>query len=237
MSQIFNMYCDESCHLENDRQKAMVLGAVWCPLEKTREIAIRLREIKSKHGMPIPFEVKWTKVSPAKKDLYLDLIDYFFDDDDLHFRALIVPEKDKLNHNSFPGQDHDTWYYKMYFDMIKVILRPDAHYRIYLDIKDTRGAAKVVKLHEVLCNNMYDFSREVIEQLQLVHSHEIEQLQLADLLIGAISYLNRGLEGNAGKMAIIQRMIKRSGYSLTKTTLLKEEKINLFRWHATEVQG
>jgi hypothetical protein len=125
----------------------------------------------------------------------------------------------------------------MYFDMIKVILRPDARYRIYLDIKDTRGAAKVVKLHEVLCNNMYDFSREVIEQLQLVHSHEIEQLQLADLLIGAISYLNRGLEGNAGKMAVIQRMIKRSKYSLTKTTLLKEEKVNIFRWHATEVQG
>ena len=34
MSQIFNIYCDESCHLENDREKAMVLGAVWCPVEK-----------------------------------------------------------------------------------------------------------------------------------------------------------------------------------------------------------
>lgn len=237
MSEIFNMYCDESCHLENDRQKAMVLGAVWCPLEKTRDIAIRLREIKMKHGMPTPFEVKWTKVSPAKKELYLDLIDYFFDDDDLHFRALIVPDKAKLRHDSFPGQDHDTWYYKMYFDMIKVILRPDAQYRIYLDIKDTRGAAKVAKLHEVLCNNMYDFPRKVIEHLQLVHSHEIEQLQLTDLLIGAIGYLNRDLQGNAGKMAVIQRMQQRSGYSLTKTTLLKEEKINIFRWYAAEVQG
>jgi hypothetical protein len=237
MSEIFNMYCDESCHLEHDRQKAMVLGAVWCPLEKTREIAIRLREIKMKHGMPTPFEVKWTKVSPAKKELYLDLIDYFFDDDDLYFRALIVPDKDKLRHNSFPEQDHDIWYYKMYFDMIKVILRPDSHYRIYLDIKDTRGAAKVAKLHEVLCNNMYDFSRQVIERLQLVHSHEIEQLQLADLLIGAIGYLNRDLQGNAGKMAVIQRMQQRSGYCLTKTTLLREDKINLFRWHAAEVQG
>lgn len=84
---------------------------------------------------------------------------------------------------------------------------------------------------------MYDFSREVIERLQLVHSHEIEQLQLADLLIGAIAYLNRGLQGNASKMALIERMQRRSGYSLTKTTLLREEKVNLFRWHAAEVQG
>jgi hypothetical protein len=84
---------------------------------------------------------------------------------------------------------------------------------------------------------MYDFSREVIERLQLVHSHEVDQLQLSDLLIGAVSYLNRGLQGNVGKMAVIERMQQRSGYTLTKTTLLREEKINLFRWHAAEVQG
>jgi hypothetical protein len=35
MSQVLNVYCDESCHLENDHQTAMVLGAVWCPFEKT----------------------------------------------------------------------------------------------------------------------------------------------------------------------------------------------------------
>jgi len=236
MSETFNVYCDESCHLEHDHQKAMVLGALWCPMEKNREIAVRLREIKQKHGLLPGFEVKWTKVSPAKTRLYLDLVDYFFDDDDLHFRALIVPDKSKLRHDAIPGQDHDTWYYKMYFDMLKVIFRPDARYRVYLDIKDTRGAEKTAKLHEVLCNNMYDFSRKVIERLQLVHSHEIEQLQLADLLIGAVSYLNRGLHGNQAKEALIARVQERSGYSLLKTTLFKEEKVNLFRWQANEVE-
>lgn len=237
MGETYNIYCDESCHLENDRQRAMVLGAVWCPVDKTREIAVRLREIKQKHGLSPQFEVKWIKVSPAKKGFYLDLIDYFFDDDDLHFRALIVPDKSLLHHDAFPGQDHDAWYYKMYFDMLKVIFRPDAHYRIYLDIKDTRGAAKAAKLHDVLCNDRYDFSRQVIERLQLVHSHEIEQLQLADLLIGAIAYLNRGLHDNAGKTALIDRMRRRSGYDLTRSTLLREDKMNLFRWHAAEFQG
>ena len=237
MSEIFNVYCDESCHLEHDRQKAMVLGAIWCPLDKSREIAVRLREIKQKHGLAPDFEVKWTKVSPAKTALYLDLVDYFFDDDDLHFRALIVPDKSKLRHDAIPGQDHDTWYYKMYFDMLKVIFRPDARYRVYIDIKDTRGAEKTAKLHEVLCNDMYDFSRNVIERLQLVHSHEIEQLQLADLLIGAISYLNRGLRGSPAKEALVARIRQRSGYDLTKTTLYREEKVNLFRWRATEAPG
>lgn len=233
MSEIFNIYCDESCHLEHDHQKVMVLGAVWCPVDKVREISIRLREIKSKHGMKPGFETKWTKVSPAKKMMYLDLLDYFFDDDDLHFRSLVVPDKGVLRHDDF-GQDHDTWYYKMFFDLLKVLLGPKNRYRIYLDIKDTRSATKVVKLHDVLCKNMYDFERKIIERVQTVHSHEVELLQLADLIIGAISYANRGLGGNAGKDALVARIRERSGYSLTRSTLLKEEKVNLFVWHASE---
>ena len=236
MTTTYNVYCDESCHLEHDRQSVMVLGAVWCPLEKSREIAVRIREIKTGHGLPPKFEGKWTKVSPAKQAFYLDLLDYFFDDTDLHFRALVVQDKSKLQHELY-DQDHDTWYYKMYFDMLKVILDPDACYRIYLDIKDTRSAAKINKLHDVLCNNIYDFQRQIIERVQTVRSHEVEILQLTDLLIGAVSYVNRGLHMNAAKLAVVERMRERSGYSLTKTTLLKESKVNLFMWQATERQA
>jgi hypothetical protein len=104
-----NIYCDESCHLENDHQRVMVLGALWCPKDRAPQAAERLREIKARHGLANNFEVKWTKVSPAKAQFYLDLVDYFFDDDDLHFRALIVPDKNLLRHEKF-GQTHDDWY-------------------------------------------------------------------------------------------------------------------------------
>jgi hypothetical protein len=232
MSQVYNIYCDESCHLEKDHQQVMVLGAVWCPVERVREISTRLREIKLRHGLPADFEIKWTKVSPAKVQFYLDVIDYFFDDDDLLFRALIVPDKSLLRHAEF-GQSHDDFYYKMYFDMLKVLFSPDARYRVYLDIKDTRGAVKIAKLHDVLCNNQYDFSRQIIERVQLVRSHEVEPLQLADLLIGAVSYVNRNLSTSDAKQALVDRMRRRSGYGLTRTTLYREDKVNLFRWHAT----
>jgi len=232
MVQIFNVYCDESCHMEHDGLGVMVLGAVWCPLERVHEASQRLREIKARHGVGSHFEIKWTKVSPAQVQLYLDALDYFFDDDDLHFRALIVPDKAQLQHEAF-GQSHDDWYYKMYFDMLKVILSPDACYRIYLDIKDTQGSAKVARLHDVLSNNMYDFSRQIIERVQTVRSHEVEILQMADLLVGTISYANRGLATSAAKQSLVERMRKRSGYELTRTTLIRESKVNLFRWHAS----
>jgi hypothetical protein len=219
--------------MENDHQNVMVLGAIWCPIEKVQEISKRIREKKIEHGLSPAFEIKWTKVSPAKKKFYLGIVDYFFDDDDLHFRALVVPDKTLLQHDKF-SQTHDEWYYKMYFDMLKVIVNPEDRYRIYLDIKDTRGGRKIEKLHEVLSNAKYDFSREIIERVQIVRSHEIEILQIADILIGAISYLNRHLSGNAGKEAIITRIKERSGYSLELTTLLRESKMNIFKWHASE---
>jgi hypothetical protein len=229
MSEIYNVYCDESCHLENDGQKAMVLGAVWCSLNKRIEISERIREIKRKHHLKSNFEIKWTKVSNSKISFYMDILDYFFDDDDLHFRGLVIPDKNTLNHEYF-NQSHDEWYYKMYFTMLKNIFSPQAQYRVYIDIKDTLGHEKVNKLQDVLCNNAMDFSRKVIERIQQIHSHESEQLQIADLLIGALSYLHRGLNDNSAKLALIERIKERSHYSLTKNTLLRENKVNLLIW-------
>jgi len=236
MSQTFNIYCDESCHLEHDGLPVMVLGAVWCPLAKGRETALRMGEIKSKYSFPKRFEIKWTKVSPAKQAFYMEVLDYFFEEPDLHFRALVIADKSKLDHAAHE-QDHDTWYYKMYFTMLKTLFAPNDKYRIYLDVKDTRSAEKVRKLHDVLCNNMYDFDKEIITSVQTVRSHEVEQIQLADLLIGAVGYANRELDTNSAKVALVKRMQERSGYTLKRTTLLREDKVNIFRWEGREAQA
>lgn len=229
MTTTYNIYCDESCHLEHDNQKAMVLGAVWCPEDKAKEAYKRLREIKKEHGMSDSFELKWTKVSSAKLNYYMDVLNYFFDDDDLNFRALIVPDKTVLKHHLF-SQSHDDWYYKMYFSMLKTIFNPECRYRIYIDIKDTRSNQKLKKLHDVLCNNIFDFNRSIIERLQAVHSHEVELVQLADFLIGIISYINRGMTGSRAKVELLNRMKERSGYSLIRSTLVNSKKVNLFCW-------
>lgn len=213
----------------------MVLGAVWCPIANVREISVRLREIKREHGLSPSFEAKWQKISPAGSDIYLSLLDYFFDDDDLHFRSLVVPDKSLIDHESF-DQSHDDWYFKMYFQLIKAVIVPTDRYRIYLDIKDTHSASKVRRLHSVLANSLRDFEREIVLDLQTVRSHEVELLQLTDLLIGAVAYANRGLTGNSGKLDFVQRLQERSRYSLKRTTLLREEKVNILIWQASSTE-
>ncbi len=230
MPKIFNIYCDESCHLENDHQPVMVLGGISCPLELTGTVFKDLREIKIRHGLKPFFEIKWTKVSPSKLLFYMDIIDYFFCNNDLTFRTLIALNKSELNHKIF-NQTHNIWYYKMYFTMLKAILDPHEKYRIYLDIKDTCGGEKIHKLHEILSNNLYDFSREIIEKIQLVRSEEIEILQICDLLTGAVSYVHRELNTSQAKLGLINKIREKSGYLLTKSTLLREKKFNLFIWN------
>jgi hypothetical protein len=232
----FNIYCDESCHLEHDGERVMVLGAVVCPSERRVEVAERLRDIKTEHGLPPSFEIKWSKVSPAGSDFYRSVLDYFFDDDDLSFRALIVPDKTKLDHEGF-HQTHDEFYYKMYFDMLKVLFDPACEYSIYLDIKDTRSATKTRKLQDILTKKLrseYGISGRIIRRIQLVRSHEVQLVQMSDLLVGAVSYANRGLKENAGKRAIVERMRERAHHELTSSTLYGAKKVNLLRWRATE---
>lgn len=230
----YNVYCDESCHLENDHQKAMVLGAVWCPRQRAKEIYARIREIKTKHKLPANFEIKWVKVSPAKIDFYLDIVNYFYDLSDLHFRALVVPDKTKLNHGGF-NQNHDDWYYKMYYVMIKTILKPCAAHSLYIDIKDTCSAHKTKKLQDILRVKLQDTSEDIVERVQTVRSHEIEIMQMTDLLIGAVSYVARGLNTSGAKSMVIECIRKRSKYSLLHSTLPMERKTNIFYWDAQEV--
>lgn len=231
MSNTYNLYCDESCHLENDSQPVMVLGTIWCRKDKTREIFRRIREIKVKHSLSPTFEIKWTKVSGSKKQFYLDLIDYFFDTTFLNFRAVVSP-KNNLQHSKFQ-QTHDDWYYKQYYLLIHHLLTKNEEFKIYIDIKDTKGAFKRNKLKQVLSNQFYDFDNRIVKDIQAVHSKEIELIQLTDLLIGALGYVNRNLSSNEGKLAIIERIKSRSGCSLKKNTYLRDTKFNILIWEPT----
>ncbi len=235
MNRTFNIYCDESCHLLNDGQDIMVLGGITCPFEQVRIINQQIKRIKLKHGLKPDLEIKWTKVSNGKIEFYQDLLNFFFNNAYLSFRGVIATNKRYLNHDVF-HQTHDIWYYKMYYLLLRHIIHIGDQYRIYIDIKDSRGIYKVNKLQEVLNRSLYDFYNETVERIQIVRSEEIEILQLADLLIGAVSYANRLLDTSLAKLQLADCIRRMSGINLNYSTPLYESKFNLFVWHPREVR-
>lgn len=225
-----NIYCDESCYLEHDHKKYMVMGAIKCPKQERKQICIDIRKIKQKYGINKLQEIKWTKISHKKIELYKELINYFFDNNHLTFRAVIV-DKDKINHEKF-NQTHNTFYYKVYYQLLCRVINPQKENYIYLDIKDTKSSRKIKELKKCLAYGMYDFNMKHVNNIQSINSRESELLQLCDILIGAIGYTNRNDDKkqnhSLAKEMIVNLISNRSGYNLKQTTFLSEEKFNLF---------
>lgn len=228
MSNIINIYCDESCHLEKDDAPCMVLGSVWVPKNKVKTIVSDIRSIKEKHGFSRMFEFKWTQVSPAKENFYIDVVKYFFDNPDLHFRAILA-NKNKFTYDKY---DFDQIYYIIYYYLLINIITNDSTYNIYIDIKSKkRGGVKSCELHRVLSRKLHDFSfSKIIKKLQIIDSKESELLQLADLLSGALGYLNRDLPMSSAKGDVIKTIGEISGSNLRLSTLPSEKKFNVLYW-------
>lgn len=228
-----SIYCDESGHLPNDTIPSMVLGALWSISSKVSSHNKDIESIKHNHNMSRYFEIKWTKVSQGKLDFYLELLEYFFTSKTMGFRAWVIPDKSLLRHSDFQ-QTHDDWYYKMYFYLLRNLINTKCRYYIYLDIKDTRSRYKLRKLDEVIRNAHYDFSRDIIRRVQHVHSHDINLLQLCDLLIGAVAYHFRQLTSNEGKQRLISYIKEQTGFNLNTNTLPSERKFNICIWRPKE---
>lgn len=224
---MINIYCDESCHLQNDKTNIMVLGALSVDSTDKIRIVDSIRKIKSEFKIKKTVELKWTKASKSKLDMYKKLIDLFFDEK-LCFRVVIAHNKKELSFSS--EDDYNTWYYKMYFLLLdKMINNPNEQYKILLDIKDTLGAPKVVFLHDVLSNNIYDFKKDVIKEMHQIDSNRNDLLQLCDILIGIFSYERRNLNTSPIKAEIVDYFKKRAGNNFYGTSPI-ENKLNVFDW-------
>lgn len=217
MSKTFNIYCDESCHIENDHKKFMFLGSTSIAYNQVKLHTENINELKKKHHFY--GEVKWNKVSKSKVRFYLELVDYFFATD-IKFRTVGI-EKAKINNNAF-NQSYDDFYYKMYYYLLNHNLNSTYNYNVYLDIKDTLSAYKVNKLKDVL-NTKFGVFRNV----QNIRSHESIIMQLTDFMMGAISYLHNNVEKkNIAKIQIIDKIKHNCNDALENTNYSK--KLNLF---------
>lgn len=223
----YNIYCDETCHLEHDNERVMVIGGIKCPKSSRKAIIDCIYHIKENFNIPKMAEIKWNKVSTCNLDYFKNLVDLFFDTQDLQFRAVVV-DKSKLDHERF-GQTHNEFYYKMYYYCLIRLVDTQAENYIYMDKKDTKGTNKIMKLKEIISRKNHDFDQSKIVRMQCVNSEELPILQLADLLIGAVGYHNRIIiNPSKAKLELVQYIQYRSSYSLEKSTYPSEQKFNLF---------
>jgi hypothetical protein len=225
---MYNLYIDESCHLEHDGMPVMCIGYTKINTEQYVVIKQEIKQLKLKYKSPT--EIKWNSISFSRLPLYKALIDYFFESE-IDFRCILVKYKKRLNHEEFNQGSHDNFYYKLIYHLLKYATNsPINHYKVYLDLKDTRGKQRLKKIEEVLHNKYNGNSPFVL--FQHIHSDENVLLQLTDLFIGAITFKNRELHAsvnaNKAKVQLLEYIEAKSGYSLDEGTEPWETKFNIF---------
>lgn len=222
------VYCDETGHLAYDHAPDMILGALLVPRDRVRPLTVALRARLAELGWPAKRELKWTKVSPAGLKFYEAALDFFLNEPDLRFRALIAPKHppppkllappsgaaepesvdwekyNKVLEDSAPAavdymHRHDAWYYDHYFDLLRETLIPPARHAIFVDVKDTRGGTRIRELENRLADAHYDWTRSgIVEGVSQIASHDVLLDQLVDILLGCVAWIHSHPRRNVG---------------------------------------
>ena len=228
----YNIYCDESCHLVSNDSKYMLIGAVYCPKYKVKKVNEYIEHLKGKYNLSDKIEVKWNKIDKKTEKLYLDIINYFFNNDDLKFRVIVI-DKTKLDHEKY-NQTENEFYHKAYYEMLKYIIIPGNSYNIYPDIKDTNSYYYHQVMLDYLRIKMQDTNKKTIKKVQPIRSYEAPILQINDILIGALSYHYRNLSKNSVKLNIISEIKKLYQNDLNETSYCSNTKFNIFIWRSRD---
>ena len=217
----FNIYCDESTHLEHDGHPYMLYGCVSIASNQIKICKEQIKAIKKKYGYTD--ELKWINVHERTLPVYKELVEYFFLTD-MQFRVVIA-DKTQIDASRLDYTFED-FYIRMYFQLLHHDMNLEHTYNIYFDIKDTCSQEKLHRLRDALKWNVS------IRNFQFIKSHESVFVQLADVLIGAINYQLRIQKGDIDGKVIAKRKITEIINSHTPITLrtaspLSSKKFNL----------
>nr|WP_281771005.1 DUF3800 domain-containing protein [Lautropia mirabilis] len=223
----FEVYCDEAnpdaLTSANPRAQYLMIGSLWLPGELRNDIKSRIGALRERHQTW--GEIKWSKVSPNRRDFYAELIDLFFSyGDRLRFRCIAV-DRTQIN-LALHDNDSELGFYKFYYQLLHHWILDTNAYRIFCDAKSSRDPKRLPVLARCLAHANPASS---IEGIQSLPSHEVVLIQLCDLLLGAASSrINLTLNDSTAKAAVVQRLESALGRPLVSTHK-GEEKFNIFK--------
>jgi len=221
------IYCDENNQnlftSKNPTLNFATIGSIWIEAEKRQEIKEKIKSLRKKHRFLR--EIKWNKVSFKKMDFYKEIIDLFFSyGNEMRFRSIIIPAKDikwEILNN-----DHELGFYKFYYQMLHHWIFENNKYNIFCDIKTNRNKKEYSVFKE--CLQKANVLSE-IKNIQALPSKEVELIQLADLLLGAVSArLNESLKSGGAKEKFVLYLEKKLS-SRIQPTSKSEPKFNVFQ--------
>lgn len=223
---MYEIYCDESrpesiFSERNGSNKFMIIGGVLMNNGHRKKVKNKIKYLKKIHG--INKEFKWTGVSPAKIEFYIDIINFFFEDPEIRFRCIVV-DTSKVDLEKYHDSDSELGFYKFYYQLLVKWIDGNQKYRIYLDDKQNKQHGRLSELTSILNRGSFGF----VEQILPLRSNESVFIQLADLLSGAVSAKYNSTVSSQSKKRIIA-LIENKIDSDIGPTPFSQKKFNVFQ--------
>lgn len=193
------VYSDES-ELKGDYYSNFY-GAIIVDFNQLANINKDLEEYKSSLGLT--GELKWNKINYHRRELYVDYINYFFDNYIKQGKAKvrILFTQNRHEYTGIACSD-DEKYYKLYYQLLKNGLGLYHHnynepvfVRFYVDRLPFRSKSKEFKNYIANLSSNHFFNKNIIikeEDITEIDSEKHILLQSLDIVLGAMQFkLNR----------------------------------------------
>lgn len=220
----------------------MLFGSLWIDRALQEDFNDGYWKIWDKHFPSRNSELKWTKVSRSKLDAYKEFIEYFAKFTGVDFRALVL-DHHSVDYQKYHNGDKDLGFYKfLYFFLTRNIGKDYAfrnqrqNHQVFLDPRPLTfefGRLLDLKVHlnSDLQSRCPEIDHPVVRNVEAVSdSKDSPEVQILDVLLGAVGYAWEGYETSETKLSLIQYIEELFGMDLRKNTPYLSEKINIWNF-------
>lgn len=221
----FEIYCDESgieALTDINAHSYIAIGSIWMPSDYRVFFKEEVKKIKEKYS--VHGELKWNKISPKYYSLYKEIIDYFFNSQQLRFRIILI-DSQKVNHQRYNNLDPELGFYKFYYQLLHHWIYDFNNYNAFLDLKVNRDKNRLSNLGSTLNSS----NRLANITVQGLPSDESLGIQLADILTGLVNAKFNDTITSQAKIDLINHIENTYLGKKIAPTYNSEKKLNIFK--------
>lgn len=233
------IFVDESRISKGNRYQ--LFGSFWLPREKQDDFRCAYWRLWDEE-FPSRSELHWVKVSRGKLDTYKKFIDFFATYPDVDFRCVILDSR-AIDYRAYHDGDKELGFYKFLYFFLSRNIEKDFRYRgisdtyqIFLDRRRKEDDFDVGRLSDLkrflnkrLCD-VFSSKEHIVRNVEAVDSKESPEIQLADVLMGAVGYSWEGYQTSPAKLELVAHIENVFGLNLNASTPFLSERINIWEF-------
>jgi len=225
-----------------------LFGSLWLDRQRQEEFRKNFWQLWDTDFPTRKSELKWTKVSKNKLSVYQEFVDFFWRFPLVDFRCVVL-DKHAMDYQTYHQGSEELGFYKFLYFFISRNIEKDYHYKLnkepYQIFMDSRRRdneiGRLEDLKTVLNNRLDDtcvlIPQPAVRRVEAVPDSKFSpEIQIIDVLLGAVGYAWEGFQTSPAKLALIEYIQKLFDLQLDCPTPYLTDKFNIWKFKLVQKQ-